>query len=227
MNPASGNELPRATANQTSPMPATAVPTICDRRGRSPRTSAARMTVKKTCDCWTTAASPEGIPNLMARKSSPNWPRKVKRPKPRKRRRGIRGLGSRKTAGSAVSSIRRPPRTNGEIPRSPSLMTTKFTPQSSTTARARATSRGDTALPRRGGDALQGVADRGRDRRRLAGGALDEHVDERALRADVLAAEDADLVADAGPAQPGHAQPGVNHVGKGDRLLVRALRFDA
>ena len=145
--PASGNEAPLCAPITASPMAATKVPASCGRRGRSPNTSAASSTVKKTCDCWTTEASPEGIPILMARKRSPNWPKKDVRANPAKTRNGSCGRRTKKMAGKAVNTIRSPPRTNGETPRSPTLMTAKLTPQSRTTSRASATSRGRKAGP--------------------------------------------------------------------------------
>jgi len=45
----------------------------------------------------------------------------------------------------AATAKRSPPSTNGETPRNATLMTTKFTPQRTTTSKASATSRGRTA----------------------------------------------------------------------------------
>src|SRR5262249_25694084 len=70
-------------------------------------------------------------------------------------------------------------------------------------------------------------AERVRNPYRPARGALDEDMDEVAERAKLVAAEDADLVADAAGAEAAHPQAGVDRLRKRDLAQVAAAGLDA
>ncbi len=130
-----------ACASTSMPPLAIAMPTKWLTRSFSPISTTPNSRVKNTCACSTSEASPAGIPTLMATNRNANCAKLMVMPYSSSHFHGIVGRGIKKIAGNATSKKRIPASRNGGMPCKPNLITTKFTPQITTTNSANSRSR--------------------------------------------------------------------------------------
>ncbi len=133
----------RSAAKTPMPAKAMAAPRYCNRLGRSPSRKNASPKVKNTCNCITSEVRPAGMPNLTAENTSPNFTTPSRMPKAASAPHPVAGRAMKNTAGRAVKKNRNAVRNSGGISSTPSLIATKFVPQTATTSRIHRVSRRD------------------------------------------------------------------------------------
>ena len=101
-----------------------------------------RPIVKNTCTWITSDDSPAGIPSFMPRNSRPNWNTPIASPYAMTTLDGMRGRRMKNTSGTAANRNRNAASANGGTSTSPTLIGTNEKPQSATTTRISARSRG-------------------------------------------------------------------------------------